>query len=55
MNTNIKSARTSLKIKSSVRAGALQSVNHNRTSLKIKSSVRAGALQSVNHNRALAR
>jgi hypothetical protein len=50
---NMKSQNSSklfgLRVKSSIKAGGLSSVNHNG-GLKVKSSVKAGGLSSVNHN-----
>jgi hypothetical protein len=39
---------TKTKIKTSVKAGGLQTINHNQT--RIKTSVKAGGLKTVNHN-----
>ncbi|HEX3905890.1 MAG TPA: hypothetical protein VH853_23920 [Polyangia bacterium] len=40
-----------LKVKTSVKAGGLKTVNHNRAGLKVKTSVKAGGLKTVNHTR----
>jgi hypothetical protein len=46
----------SIKVKSNIRGGGLNSPNHNRraASIKVKSNIRGGGLNSVNHNRVLA-
>jgi hypothetical protein len=46
-----------MKVKSNVKAGGLNSQNHNQTvkGLRIKSCVKAGGVNSSNHNQAIAR
>ena len=46
-----------MKVKSSVKAGGLNTLNHNQTvkGLRVKSSVRAGGLNTYNHNQTTAR
>ena len=43
--------RGGLKIRGSVKAGGLSSVNHSRGGLKVRGAVKAGGLLGVNHNR----
>jgi hypothetical protein len=40
-----------LKVKTSVKAGGLSTVNHTRGALKVRSAVKAGGLSTVNHTR----
>ena len=46
-----------MKVKSNVKAGGLNTTNHNQTvkGLRVKSRVKAGGLNSQNHNQAIAR
>ena len=46
-----------MKVKSNVKAGGLNSQNHNQTvkGLRVKSRVKAGGLNAYNHNQAIAR
>jgi hypothetical protein len=46
-----------MRIKSNVKAGGLNSPNHNQTvkGLRVKSRVKAGGLTTSNHNQAIAR
>ena len=37
-----------MKIKTSVKAGGLKTINHNAT--KVKTSVKGGGLKTINHN-----
>jgi hypothetical protein len=48
MKTN--AIKTSLTVKTNLKAGGLSTVNHNRP-LKIRSAVKAGGLSTVNHSR----
>ena len=46
-----------MKVKSSVKAGGLNTQNHNQTvkGLRVKSSVKAGGLNTLNHNQTMSR
>jgi hypothetical protein len=44
-------SKSGLSVKTAIKAGGLNSSNHNRSGLKIKSAVKAGGLNSSNHNR----
>ena len=46
-----------MKVKSSVKAGGLNTQNHNQAvkGLRVKSSVKAGGLNTYNHNQTTAR
>jgi hypothetical protein len=46
-----------MKVKSNVKAGGLNTQNHNQTvkGLRVKSRVKAGGLNTLNHNQAIAR
>ena len=46
-----------MKVKSSVKAGGLNTQNHNQSvkGLRVKSSVKAGGLNTYNHNQTTAR
>lgn len=46
-----------MKVKSNVKAGGLNTLNHNQTvkGLRVKSRVKAGGLDSRNHNQVIAR
>jgi hypothetical protein len=43
--------KTGLKIKASVKAGAIGPFNHNRPALKVRAGVKAGGIGQHNHNR----
>jgi hypothetical protein len=47
-------SRGGLKIRTAVKAGGFNGVNHNRGGLKIRTAVKAGGFNGVNHNRRLA-
>ena len=50
MTTTTKS--TGLKVKTTIKAGGLSTVNHNRAGLKVRSAVKAGGtILCSNHNR----
>ena len=46
-----------MKVKSNVKAGGLNTQNHNQTvkGLRVKSRVKAGGINTLNHNQAIAR
>ena len=46
-----------MKVKSNVKAGGLNTTNHNQTvkGLRVKSRVKAGGLNTYNHNQTTAR
>jgi hypothetical protein len=51
--TNMKSIQTNrgLKVKTSVKASGLKTINHNRRGLKVKTTVKASGLKTTNHSR----
>jgi len=43
--------KNGLKVKSAIKAGGINTENHNRSGLKVKSAIKAGGINTENHNR----
>lgn len=43
--------KSGLKVRSAIKAGGLNNLNHSRAGLKVRSAVKAGGLAILNHSR----